>query len=66
MAKKEKNTIHKVMLLFLLISYLLSGFTIYEIFLFQGIETFIRYVIIERLLREKQRKNLIKSYLYFG
>lgn len=46
MAKKEKNTIHKVMLLFLLIAFLLSGFTIYEIFLFQGIETFIRYVII--------------------
>ena len=46
MAKKEKKIINKFLVLFLIISLITSGLAIYELFLFQGVETIIRYIIM--------------------
>ena len=46
MAKREKNFMNKLFTLLLFLAILASGLAIYEIFLFTGVETFIRYVII--------------------
>ena len=46
MAKREKKFMNKLMVLLLILAIVASGLAIYEIFLFNGVETFIRYVII--------------------
>lgn len=46
MAKKEGRILHKIMILFLIIALITSGLAIYEIFLFDGVESIIRYIIM--------------------
>ena len=46
MTKKEGKIIHKFLVLFLIIALATSGIAIYEIFLFNGIETIIRYILM--------------------
>lgn len=69
--KKEGKFLHKIMVLFLIIAIITSFCAIYSIFLYQGIETVIRYVIIglivlydirlifkaRRLIKGKVKKN---------
>ena len=46
MARGERRVTNKLMILLLILSLIASGLAMYEIFLFNGVETFIRYVII--------------------
>ena len=46
MARREKKVTNKLMILLLILSIIASALAMYEIFLFEGVETFIRYVII--------------------
>ncbi len=46
MARKEHKISHKLMILFLIIALVTSGLAIYEILLFDGIETVIRYIVM--------------------
>ena len=46
MARREKKVTNKLMILMLILSIIASALAMYEIFLFEGVETFIRYVII--------------------
>ena len=46
MAKKEGKVSHKFLVLFLIVSLITSGIAVYEIFLFNGIETILRYIIM--------------------
>ncbi|MBQ3307515.1 MAG: LCP family protein, partial [Bacilli bacterium] len=46
MAKVEKKIMNKFLSLFMILAIISSGLAIYEIYLFQGIETVIRYIII--------------------
>jgi len=46
MARSEKKISHKFMVLFLIIALITSGLAIYGIFLFNGVETILRYVIM--------------------
>ena len=46
MAKKEGRIIHKFLILFLIVALITSAFAIYEIFLFEGIESILRYIIM--------------------
>ena len=69
--KKEGRFLHKIMILFLIIAIITSFCAIYSIFLYQGIETTIRYVIMglivlydirlifksRKLIRGKVKKN---------
>ena len=50
MAKREKNVTNKVLTLLFILSFATSLFAVYEIFLFQGVETFIRYIIMGLIL----------------
>ena len=50
MAKKEGKLFRKVLDLLLIIALITSGVLIYEIFLFNGVETVIRYVIMALIL----------------
>ena len=49
MAKEKQNT-HKVLSLLFILSLATSLFAVYEIYLFSGIETFIRYIIMGVIL----------------
>ena len=46
MAKKEGRILHKFLILFLVIALITSGLAVYEIFLFDGVESVIRYIIM--------------------
>ena len=48
--KSEGKLINKFLLLFLLISLITSGLTIYELFLYNGVETVIRYIVMGLIL----------------
>ena len=50
MAKKEGRIIHKFLVLFLILALITSLLAIYEIFLFDGIETILRYFIMGFIL----------------
>ena len=70
MAKKEGRIIHKFLVLFYIIALVTSGMLIYSLFLFQGVESLIRYIImgllacydlfllwrVLRIVRRKTRK----------
>ena len=50
MAKKEGRIIHKVLVLFLIVALITSVLAVYEIFLFDGIESVFRYFIMGFIL----------------
>ena len=46
MARRDRKFINKLLSLLLIIALIASGLTIYEIFLFDGVETLIRYIVM--------------------
>ena len=46
MAKKEGSIIHKFLVLFLIVAIITSILAVYEIFLFNGVESIIRYIVM--------------------
>ena len=76
MAKKEGKIANKFLVLFLIIALITSVLAIYEIFLFDGVETLIRYIGIgvmalfdifllfkvRRILKEKSKKKHVRGF----
>ena len=77
MAKREKHVTNKVLSLLFILAIAMSLFAVYEIFLFQGIETFIRYIVMGIILlydirlffkymKTKKSKATKKTWLFNG